>query len=87
MKRPSNSIAFELSVTSRDDGGIGVDESLMGGQTDRRHPAGERVPLEPVEVGPVCGRERLFFRQVHLPVQKVHTLDAEGRGLFDHGLD
>ena len=47
----------------------------------------EGETLELVAIGAAGGIERRLFLEVHLPMQNVHSLDADRRGFLDHGFN
>jgi hypothetical protein len=54
-----------------------LDEVLVDRERDQFNPVSERVPLQLAQVRPVPRGERLFFRDVHLPVQNVDAIHTE----------
>ena len=59
----------------------------MDGKADETDAMPKCVAFQLLQIGAMFRRERSSLRDVHLPMQNVHAVDAERGGFLDHGFD
>ena len=64
-----------------------TDKILVGREADQIDPVREGEAFQPVAISASRGVERRLFLEVHLPVQNVHSADADAGGFLDHRFD